>query len=108
MNQNDGPTMGLPSDEENLKGWFFDEKEEKDFWLSWMTTQEAAALSGYDVEHVRRSARQGKIGAVKRGRDWWIEVDVFLAYLESMIDSEDKRAGPKGEPEMGGLRKPLS
>lgn len=67
----------------------------------WMTTEEASGFSGYDVEHVRRLARQGKIGAVKRGRDWWIEVEVFMAYLESMIDSEDKRAGPKGEPASG-------
>ena len=69
----------------------------------WMTTEEAAKYSGYDVEHVRRLARQGKIGAVKRGRDWWIEVEVFMAYLESMIDSEDKRAGPKGEPASGAI-----
>ena len=39
----------------------------------WMTTQEAAEHSGYDVKHVRRLARQGKTGAVKNGRDWWID-----------------------------------
>ena len=36
-----------------------------------MTTQEAAEHSGYDIEHVRRLARQSKIGAVKKGRDWF-------------------------------------
>jgi len=36
----------------------------------WMTTQEAAEHPGYDVQYVRRLARQGKIGAVKKGRDW--------------------------------------
>ncbi|MGQ9600608.1 MAG: helix-turn-helix domain-containing protein [Anaerolineae bacterium] len=61
----------------------------------WMTTQEAAEYSGYDVEHVRRLARQGKIGAVKKGRDWWIDVEQFTAYLNAMIESEDGRAGPK-------------
>ncbi len=35
-----------------------------------MTTQEAAEYSGYDMQHVRRLARQGNIGAVKKGRDW--------------------------------------
>ena len=35
----------------------------------WMTTQEAAEYSRYDIEHVRRLARQGKIGAAKKGRD---------------------------------------
>jgi excisionase family DNA binding protein len=39
----------------------------------WMTTQEAAEHSGYDVKHVRRLARQGKTGAVRNGRDWWID-----------------------------------
>ena len=40
-------------------------------------------------------ARQGKIGAVKKGRDWWIDVEVFTAYLNTMLQSEDGRAGPK-------------
>jgi hypothetical protein len=68
----------------------------------WMTTQEAAEHSGYDVEHVRRLARQGKsrrhsygIGAVKKGRDWWIDVEQFTAYVNAMIENEDGRAGPK-------------
>jgi hypothetical protein len=75
----------------------------------WMTTEEAAQLSGYDIQYVRRLARQGKsrrhsygIGAVKKGRDWWIDVEVFTAYLNSMLQSEDGRAGPKlsiGKPE---------
>ena len=99
--------MDLPSDEENLRGWFFDEQEEKDFWLSWMTTQEAAALSGYDIQHIRRLARGDKIGAVKRGRDWWIDYDEFMAYLESVGANDDKRSGPKGKPDPGALRRPL-
>lgn len=61
----------------------------------WMTTQEAAEHSGYDIEHVRRLARQGKIGAVKKGRDWWIDVEQFTAYLNMMLGSGDGRAGPK-------------
>ena len=61
----------------------------------WMTTQEAAEYSGYDVQYVRRLARQSKIGAVKKGRDWWIDVEKFTAYLRTMIESKDGRAGPK-------------
>lgn len=61
----------------------------------WMTTEEVAGFSGYDVEHVRRLARQGKIGAVKRGRDWWIDVEAFVTYLNTMLGSDDGRAGPK-------------
>ena len=51
----------------------YQEKQLADLHL-WMTTQEAAEHSGYDIKHVRRLARQGKIGAVKKGRDWWIDV----------------------------------
>ena len=36
-----------------------------------------------------------KIGAVKKGRDWWIDVEMFTAYLNMMLESEDGRAGPK-------------
>ena len=39
----------------------------------WITTEEAAELSGYHPEYVRRLARRGKIGAEKKGRDWWID-----------------------------------
>jgi excisionase family DNA binding protein len=65
----------------------------------WMTTQEAAEYSGYDIQYVRRLARQGKIGAVKKGRDWWIDVEKFTVYLSTMIESEDGRAGPKSDRE---------
>ena len=61
----------------------------------WMTTQEAAEHSGYDVQYLRRLARQGKIGAVKKGRGRWIDIEQYAAYLNMMLDSGDGRAGPK-------------
>ena len=54
-----------PQDEESLRSWLFGDDEEDEDWYSWLTTQEAATLSGYDIQHVRRLAREGKIGAVK-------------------------------------------
>jgi len=38
----------------------------------WMTTEDAAEHSGYDVEYVRRLVREGKVAAVKEGRSWWL------------------------------------
>jgi len=70
----------------------------------WMTTEEAAQISGYDIQHVRRLARQGKIGAAKKERDLWIDVEIFTSYLDTMLESEDGRARPKppiGKPEGG-------
>lgn len=46
----------------------------------WITTTEAAQLSGYDPEHVRRLARAGKIKARKWGRDWMIDGKSLLEY----------------------------
>ena len=56
---------------------------------------------------MRCLAREGKIGAVKRGRDWWIDYEMLMAYFESMEANEDKRSGPKGAPDPGALRGPL-
>jgi excisionase family DNA binding protein len=61
----------------------------------WITTQEAVQLSGYDIQYIRWLAREGKIGAEKKGRDWWIDRDQFRAYLEAMLASDDGRAGPR-------------
>jgi excisionase family DNA binding protein len=50
----------------------------------WITTTEAARLSGYDMQHVRRLARQGKIGAEKKGRDGWIDRETPIACVEAV------------------------
>jgi hypothetical protein len=44
----------------------------------WMTSHEATAASGYDLQHIRRLAREGKIGAERKGRDWWIDRDKLM------------------------------
>jgi hypothetical protein len=62
----------------------------------WITTEEAADLSGYDAQHVRRLARLGRIGTVKKGHDWWVDHDVFRAYLEAMNTLGNKRHDPRG------------
>lgn len=108
MDQKEERSAGLAQDEASRRSLHLDPQENhlKDL-PAWMTTQEAAEYSGYDVEHVRRLARQGRIGAVKKGRDWWIDYEMFMAYLESMEANEDKRSGPKGKPDPGALRGPL-
>jgi excisionase family DNA binding protein len=62
----------------------------------WITTQEAAELSGFHPEYVRRLARQGKIGAEKKGRDWWIDRDVLHAYLQTVEDLGSHKYDPRG------------
>ena len=61
----------------------------------WITTEEAADLSGYSLQYVQRLARQGHIGAQKKSRTWWVDRDRFVGYLEAMVARDDKRAGPR-------------
>lgn len=49
----------------------------------WITPKEAAQLTGYNEEHIRRLARGGKITAKKWGRDWMIDRISLLDYLQN-------------------------
>jgi excisionase family DNA binding protein len=63
----------------------------------WITTQEAAELSGYHPEYIRRLVRQGKIQAELKGPMFWISKASFLKFLHEAQKSSqhDKRHGPK-------------
>jgi excisionase family DNA binding protein len=62
----------------------------------YVTTLEAADISGYNPEYIRQLIRAGVISAEKRGRDWWIDREAFTAYLESaQSKSKDRRHGPR-------------
>ncbi len=68
-------------------------------WASmpeWITTVEAAQVSGYDVQYVRELARAGRIGAGKKGRDWWIDRDKLKEYLDAMEALGPKKFDPRG------------
>jgi excisionase family DNA binding protein len=60
-----------------------------------ITTTEASQLSGYNIEYIRQLIRAGKIKAEKRGRDWWVDRENFLSYLQQSERSTDKRFGPQ-------------
>jgi len=61
----------------------------------WITTTEAAELSGYHPEHLRELIRTGVIKAQKWGRDWQVSRASLLAYIQEAEKSKDKRRGPK-------------
>jgi excisionase family DNA binding protein len=58
--------------------------------VEWITTTEAAKVSGYHIEYVRRLARNGQIVAKKWGREWMVNRKSFQEYLAS-----EKKPGPK-------------
>ena len=63
----------------------------------WITTAEAAQISGYDREYIRRLVRMKKVHAQKFGTIWQIEKRSLLAYLFDNEHTTDNRRGPKSE-----------
>ena len=61
----------------------------------WLTVNEAADLSGYHPEHVRRLVRQGAVTAKKFSIVWMVYRKSLLAYLEKASNSGDGRYSPK-------------
>jgi len=58
----------------------------------WITTREAAEVSGYSLQYVWRLIRQGKIHADKRGgRDYWVDSASLVAYTDAMTNLGNKR-----------------
>ena len=50
----------------------------------WITTKEAAKLTGYSSVTLRQFAREGRIKGRKWGRDWFLEKASVLAYAKEM------------------------
>jgi excisionase family DNA binding protein len=62
---------------------------------NWITPAEAAELSGYHVNHVRRLVRLGLVKGRKIGPARLIDRRSLLDYLEASQESADGRRGPK-------------
>lgn len=50
----------------------------------WITTSEAAELTGYGMARFRQLASQGKVEGQKSGRDWFLEKSSVLEGAEQM------------------------
>ena len=60
----------------------------------WLTTEQAAELSGYHIVHIRRLLRAGEIEGRKWGQAWQVSHTSLLKYIEKIEKSGEKR-GPK-------------
>ena len=60
----------------------------------WITTKEAAELTGYFVTHVRHLIRKGHIKGQKFGRDWMVDRDSVLAYAKEMEQLGEAKYDP--------------
>ena len=61
----------------------------------WITTQEAAELSGYNIVYLRQLIRGKQIEGRKWGPVWQVNRQSIVDYLEAAQQSNDKRHGPK-------------
>lgn len=52
--------------------------------VEWITTNEAADLTGYSAITMRQFAREGRLPSMKRGRDWFLCKADVIAYHEEM------------------------
>jgi len=61
---------------------------------NWITTEQAAELSGYHPEHVRELLKAGNVKGQKFGQVWMIDRVSLLAYVRKSQKLGAKR-GPK-------------
>ncbi len=60
----------------------------------WITTKQAAELTGYTSDHIRRLIVGGKINGQRWGRDWQVDRKSLMAYVKAVEHLGEKR-GPK-------------
>lgn len=61
----------------------------------WLTVQEAAKLSGYHPEYIRRLIRDNAIKAQKISIVWLVDRKSLQNYVDKASSSEDGRYNPK-------------
>lgn len=71
----------------------------------YLTTEQIADLLGYTVQHTRLLFREGKLPAVKFGRDWLVHRNALDTYLASEAASAEERPN-RVQAEQGQLRIP--
>lgn len=65
----------------------------------WVSTREAAKLTGYTADYVRQLIKREHITAQKVGRDWLVNLASLLAYKREM----DRLGTTKHNPWRGDL-----
>jgi excisionase family DNA binding protein len=60
----------------------------------WITTAEAAELTGYASAYFRQLIKRERLQAKKRGRDWFLKRAEVLAYAKEMERLGSKKYDP--------------
>jgi excisionase family DNA binding protein len=51
---------------------------------SWVTTAEAAEITGYSLGNIRQRIYSGALSGVKRGNTWWVRLDEVREYADKL------------------------
>jgi len=87
----DSSTIGLEDDSRSAKGIIL---------ADCVTAETAAALTGYNIQYVRRLAFEGKLDALRVGRAWLIDIKSLRHYLKQARRMDDGRYGPRHDAEL--------
>lgn len=68
---------------------------EQQFPIEWITTSEAAELSGYTSANIRHALVSGALPGKKKGRDWFIRKNDVLEYIKIMRELGTKKFTPR-------------
>ncbi|HSG24742.1 MAG TPA: helix-turn-helix domain-containing protein [Anaerolineales bacterium] len=60
-----------------------------------ISVKDAAEISGYSLQYLRRLLRNGKLEGFKIGQVWLVEKTTFETYLEKALQTVDRRFGPQ-------------
>ena len=66
----------------------------------WLSVDEAAKLSGYHPEYIRRLIREGEIEAKKFSIVWQVKRTSLIEYIEDAKGKDDKRFNPKSKKQV--------
>ena len=66
----------------------------------WVSVSEAAEISGYHPEYIRRLIRDGEIEARKFSIVWQVKRESLMTYVESAKSQDDKRFTPKSKKQV--------
>lgn len=61
-----------------------------------ITTVQAAQLTGYHRDYIRRLVSSGKVKGERLGRDWLVDQQSLMTHLKAMEKAGAKR-GPKSD-----------
>lgn len=62
----------------------------------WVSTEDAAKLTGYHIKYLRELVRKGRILARKVSRDWLVNRKSLLAYKAKMDSLGTAKHDPRG------------